>query len=135
MARPCDDHRVGIVIRLIISALALWISTLVIDGITVEGSAAEKAGTLLVVAVIFGVVNAVLRPIIKVLGCWAYALTLGLIAIVVNAALLMLTSWIAEQLDLSFDVDKFWPTAVLGALLIGIVSWLLNLVVPDKGKD
>jgi putative membrane protein len=135
MARPCDDHRVGIIIRLIISALALWISTLVIDGITVEGSAAEKAGTLLVVAVIFGVVNAVLRPIIKVLGCWAYALTLGLIAIVVNAALLMLTSWIAEQLDLSFDVDKFWPTAVLGALLIGIVSWLLNLLVPDKGKD
>jgi len=135
MARPCDDHRVGIIIRLIISALALWISTLVIDGITVEGSAAEKAGTLLVVAVIFGVVNAVLRPIIKVLGCWAYALTLGLIAIVVNAALLMLTGWIAEQLDLSFDVDKFWPTAVLGALLIGIVSWLLNLVVPDKGKD
>jgi len=135
MARPCDDHRVGIIIRLIISALALWISTLVIDGITVEGAAAEKAGTLLVVAVIFGVVNAVLRPIIKVLGCWAYALTLGLIAIVVNAALLMLTSWIAEQLDLSFDVDKFWPTAVLGALLIGIVSWLLNLVVPDKGKD
>jgi putative membrane protein len=135
MARPCDDHRVGIIVRLIISALALWISTLVIDGITVEGSAAEKAGTLLVVAVIFGVVNAVLRPIIKVLGCWAYALTLGLIAIVVNAALLMLTSWIAEQLDLSFDVDKFWPTAVLGALLIGIVSWLLNLVVPDKGRS
>jgi putative membrane protein len=135
MAGPCDDHRVGIIIRLIISALALWISTLVIDGITVGGSAAEKAGTLLAVAVIFGVVNAVLRPIIKVLGCWAYALTLGLIAIVVNAALLMLTSWIAEQLDLSFDVDKFWPTAVLGALLIGIVSWLLNLVVPDKGKD
>jgi putative membrane protein len=135
LAGPCDDHRVGIVIRLIISALALWISTLVIDGITVGGSAAEKAGTLLVVAVIFGVVNAVLRPIIKVLGCWAYALTLGLIAIVVNAALLMLTGWIAEQLDLSFDVDKFWPTAVLGALLIGIVSWLLNLVVPDKGKD
>ena len=135
MAEPCDDHRVGIIIRLIISALALWISTLVISGITVGGSAAEKAGTLLVVAVIFGVVNAVLRPIIKVLGCWAYALTLGLIAIVVNAALLMLTGWIAEQLDLSFDVDKFWPTAVLGALLIGIVSWLLNLVVPDKGKD
>jgi putative membrane protein len=126
---------VGIIIRLIISALALWISTLVISGITVAGSAAEKAGTLLVVAVIFGVVNAVLRPIIKVLGCWAYALTLGLIAIVVNAALLMLTGWIAERLDLSFDVDKFWPTAVLGALLIGIVSWLLNLVVPDKGKD
>jgi putative membrane protein len=125
---------VGIVIRIVISALALWISTLVLDGITVEGTAAEKAGTLLVVAVIFGIVNAVLRPIIKVLGCWAYALTLGLIAIVVNGALLMLTSWIAGQLDLSFHVDEFWPTAVLGAILIGVVSWLLNLVVPDKIK-
>jgi putative membrane protein len=135
VAGACDDHRVGIVIRLVISALALWISTLVIDGITIAGSAAEKAGTLLVVAVIFGVVNAILRPIIKVLGCWAYALTLGLVAVVVNGALLMLTSWIAEQLDLSFDVNEFWPTAVLGALLIGVTSWLLNLVVPDKVKN
>ena len=135
VAGACDDHRVGIIIRLVISALALWVSTLVIDGITVGGSAAEKAGTLLVVAVIFGIVNAVLRPIIKVLGCWAYALTLGLIAVVVNGALLMLTSWIAEQLDLSFDVNEFWPTAILGALLIGVISWLLNLVVPDKVKS
>jgi putative membrane protein len=126
---------VGIIIRLVISALALWISTLVIDGIDVSGTAAEQAGTLLVVAAIFGIVNAVLRPIIKVLGCWAYALTLGLIAVVVNGALLMLTSWIAGQLDLSFDVAEFWPSAILGALLIGVVSWLLNLVVPDKGRN
>jgi putative membrane protein len=135
LAGACDDHRVGLVIRIVISALALWISTLVIDGITVEGTAAEKAGTLLVVAVIFGIVNAVLRPIIKLLGCWAYALTLGLIAIVVNGALFMLTSWIAGQLDLSFHVDEFWPTAVLGAILIGVVSWLLNMLVPDKIKS
>ena len=128
MARPCDDHRVGIIIRLIISALALWISTLLIDGITVGGSAAEKAGTLLVVAVIFGVVNAVLRPIIKVLGCWAYALTLGLIAIVVNGLLLLLTSWIAGLLKIPFHVDAFWPGAVVGALFIGVVSWALNRV-------
>jgi putative membrane protein len=125
---------VGIIIRLVISALALWISTLVINGIDVSGSAAEQAGTLLVVAAIFGIVNAILRPIIKVLGCWAYALTLGLIAVVVNGALLMLTSWIADQFDLSFDVAEFWPSAILGALLIGVVSWLLNLVVPDKGR-
>jgi putative membrane protein len=125
----------GILIRLIISALALWISTLVIDGITIEGTAAEQAGTLLIVAVIFGLVNAILRPIIKVLGCWAYALTLGLVAVVVNGALLMLTSWIAGELDLAFDVADFWPTAILGALLIGVISWVLNLVVPDKGKD
>jgi putative membrane protein len=125
----------GILIRLIISALALWISTLVIDGITVGGTAAEQAGTLLLVAAIFGVVNAVLRPIIKVLGCWAYALTLGLVAVVVNGALFMLTSFIAGELDLAFDVDQFWPTAVLGALLIAVVSWLLNLLVPDRKGD
>jgi putative membrane protein len=122
----------GILIRLIISAVALWISTLVIDGITIKGGAAEQAGTLLLVAVIFGVVNAVLRPIIKMVGCWAYVLTLGLVAIVVNGALLLFTSWIAGQLDLPFNVDQFWPTAVLGALLIGVVSWALNMVVPDK---
>ena len=135
MRRHATIIVVGIVIRLVISALALWIATLVIDGITVGGTAAEKAGTLLVVAAIFGIVNAILRPIIKVLGCWAYALTLGLIAIVVNGALLMLTSLIAEQVDLAFSVEKFWPTAILGALLIGVVSWVLNLVVPDKGRN
>jgi putative membrane protein len=122
----------GILIRLIISAVALWIATLVIDGITVSGSPGEKAGTLVIVAVIFGVINAVLRPIIKLVGCWAYVLTLGLISLVVNGALLMLTSWIAEQLDLPFHVDEFWPTAVLGALLIGVISWVLSLAVPDK---
>jgi putative membrane protein len=122
----------GIVIRLIISAVALWIATLVINGITLTGSAAQKVGTLLAVAVIFGVVNAVLRPIIKTIGCWAYVLTLGLIALVVNGALLLLTSWIAGQFHLPFHVDKFWPTAVLGALLISVISWVLNLVVPDR---
>ena len=83
---------------------------------------------------IFGVVNAVLRPIIKTIGCWAYLLTLGLVSLLVNGALLLLSSWIAGKLDLAFDVDKFWPTAVLGALFIGVVSWVINLVVPD-GKD
>ncbi|MDT4989690.1 MAG: putative rane protein [Micromonosporaceae bacterium] len=124
----------GILIRLVISAVALWISTLVLHGITVGGGTLRKIGTLLLVAVIFGIVNAVLRPIIKVLGCWAYLLTLGLVAIVVNGALFLLTSWIADKLDLPFHVDRFWPTAVFGALLVSVVSWALSLAVPD-GKD
>jgi len=77
----------------------------------------------------------VLRPIIKVVGCAFYVLTLGLIALVVNGALLLLTSWIADQLGLPFHVDDFWPSAVLGALLVGVISWLLNLIVPDFGRD
>jgi putative membrane protein len=126
----------GLLIRLAISAVALWISTLVFKGITLGGdSFLKKLGTLLLIAVIFGIVNAVLRPIIKVIGCWAYVLTLGLIALVVNGLLFLLTSWIAGRLDLPFHVDKFWPTAVLGALLVAVVSWLLNMFVPDRDDD
>ncbi|UWZ54915.1 phage holin family protein [Dactylosporangium aurantiacum] len=126
----------GILIRLAVSAFTVWLATLVISGITVEGTTGRKVLTVIVVAAIFGIVNAVLRPIIKTIGCWAYLLTLGLVSLVVNGLLLMLTSWIAGQLDLAFHVDEFWPTAVLGALFIGVVSWIINLVIPDGGdKD
>ena len=126
----------GILIRLVITAVSLWIATLLISGIELTtDSVPQKIGTLLAVAVIFGIVNAVLRPIIKVIGCGLYVLTLGLISIVVNALLFLLTSWIAGQLSLPFHVDNFWPSAVLGALLVGIVSWLLNMLVPDGGDD
>ena len=123
------------ILRLVITAVSLWIATILIDGIELTtDSVPGQAGTLLAVAVIFGVVNAVLRPIIKVIGCGLYVLTLGLIAIVVNGLLFLLTSWIADQFDLPFHVDDFWPSAVLGALLVGIVSWILNMFVPD-GDD
>ncbi|WP_436524648.1 phage holin family protein [Actinoplanes sp. HUAS TT8] len=126
----------GIIIRLVITAISLWISTLVIDGIDVTAdSKLGTAGTFLAVAAIFGLVNAVLRPIIKTIGCGLYVFTLGLIALVVNGLLFMLTSWIAGQIDLGFHVDHFWPSAVLGALLVGIVSWVLNMLVPDGGDD
>lgn len=126
----------GIIIRLVITAVSLWIATLLISGIELTtDSWPGKIGTLLAVAVIFGIVNAVLRPIIKAIGCGFYVLTLGLIAIVVNGLLFMLTSWIAGQLDLPFHVDDFWPSAVLGALLVGVISWLLNALVPDGGDD
>ena len=125
----------GIIIRLVITAVSLWIATLLINGIqlTTE-SMPRQIGTLLAVAVIFGIVNAVLRPIIKTIGCGLYVLTLGLIAVIVNGLLFLLTSWIAGQFDLPFHVDDFWPSAVLGALLVGIVSWILNMLVPD-GDD
>lgn len=125
----------GIIIRLLITAFSLWIATVLIDGIELTtDSMPQKVGTLVAVAAIFGIVNAVLRPIIKVVGCGLYVLTLGLIALVVNGLLFMLTSWIAGEFDLPFHVDDFWPSAVLGALLVGVVSWLLNMLVPD-GRD
>ena len=126
----------GILIRLAISAVALWIATLLVPGIAITTSSTwAKIGTLLLVAVIFGIINTVLRPIIKTIGCGLYVLTLGLIALVVNGALFMLTSWIAGKLDIPFHVDHFWPAAVIGALVVGIVSWLLNLMVPDGDRD
>jgi putative membrane protein len=125
----------GILIRLVITAVSLWIATLVIGGIQLTtDSLPGKVGTLLAVAVIFGIVNAILRPIIKTIGCGLYVLTLGLIAVIVNGLLFLLTSWIAGRFDLPFHVDHFWPSAVLGALLVGVVSWLLNMLVPD-GSD
>ncbi|GIF19872.1 hypothetical protein Ate02nite_26020 [Paractinoplanes tereljensis] len=126
----------GILIRLVITAVSLWISTFVISGIELNtDSVPKKVVTLLVVAAIFGIVNAVLRPIVKVIGCGLYVLTLGLIAVVVNGLLFLLTSWIAGELDLPFHVDNFWPSAVLGALLVGVVSWVLNMLVPDGSDD
>jgi putative membrane protein len=126
----------GILIRLVITAVSLWISTLVIDGIHLNADTSlGKVGTLLAVAVIFGIINAVLRPIVKTFGCGLYVLSLGLMALVVNGLLFLLVSWIAGKASLPFHVDDFWPSAVLGALLVGIVSWLLNMLVPDSSDD
>ncbi|POM24433.1 Membrane protein of unknown function [Actinomadura rubteroloni] len=124
-----------ILIRVVVTAVALWVATAVVAGVDVTaGSGAKRALTLLVVAVIFGVVNAVLKPLIKVFGCAFYVLTLGLFALLVNAALLMLTSWIADELDVPFHVEWFWP-AFWGAIIIGVVSWLLGLLVPENDRD
>ncbi|OLE25912.1 MAG: hypothetical protein AUG44_14650 [Actinobacteria bacterium 13_1_20CM_3_71_11] len=124
----------GIVIRIASTAAALWISTLILSGITLDTpSTLKKIGTVLLVAIIFGVVNAVIRPIVKTVGCAFYVLTLGLVALVVNGLLFLLTSWIAGVVGLPFHVQGFL-TAVLGALIVGVISWVINAVVPDKLK-
>jgi putative membrane protein len=119
-------------IRLLVTAVALWVATLVVSGITVSGrGTAANALTLLAVALIFGLVNAVLKPIVKIFGCVFYVLTLGLIAFVVNALLFLLASWIADQLNLPFHVSGFW-SAFWGAIIVGVVSWAIMLVIPDR---
>lgn len=124
------DFLKGLLIRLGSSAVAFWLATLLIPGISLQTeSVGEKVITLVLVAAIFGVVNSVLQPIIKVLGCGLYILTLGLIALVVNGLLFLLTGWIANKAGLPFEVDGFWPAAVLGALLVSIVTWLLGLIL------
>ncbi|MFI7076391.1 MULTISPECIES: phage holin family protein [unclassified Micromonospora] len=120
----------GLLIRVGATAVAFWLATVIIPGISLNTeSFGETVLTLVLVAVIFGVVNGVLQPIIKTVGCGFYLLTLGLIALVVNGLLFLLTGWIADQVGLPFDVDGFWPAAVLGALFVGIVTWILGAIL------
>jgi putative membrane protein len=119
-------------IRVLVTAVAVWVAAATLNGITVTGHGpAANALTLIVVAIIFGLVNAVLKPIVKVLGCFFYIITLGLIGLVVNALLFLLTSWIADKLNLPFHVHGFW-TAFWGAIIVAIVGWAINLVIPDR---
>jgi putative membrane protein len=119
-------------LRLVVSAAALGVATAAVPGITLPaGSGWSKVGTLVVVALIFGLINATLKPLIKVVGCAFYILTLGLAALVVNGLLLWLTSVVAGDLTLPFHVAGFWA-AVWGAIIVGLVSWLLHLLIGDN---
>ena len=122
-------------LRLAISAAALAVATAVLPGIELTtGSTTEKLLTLIAVALIFGVINAFLKPIIKTIGCLFYLLTLGLVALVVNALLQWLASVVAGWLKLPFHITGFVP-AFLGALIISVVTWLLSALIPDRGKS
>ncbi|MFD0416531.1 phage holin family protein [Streptomyces sp. NPDC127108] len=122
------------VVKTIANAAALAVAVWLLDKITLTGdSTGEKTLTLLVVALLFGLVNFVVKPVVQVLTFPLFVLTLGLITLVVNALMLLLTSWLADKLDVSFHVEGFW-TAVLGGLIISIVSWAMNMALPDH-KD
>src|SRR6516164_1823996 len=124
-------------IRVLASAAALAVATAVVPGIELTtGSVTSKVLTLLGVALIFGVINAFLKPIVKIVGCLFYILTLGLIALVVNALLLWLNSWLAGKLNLPWHVTGFWP-AFWGALIVSVVGWLLSILIrePDKQRE
>jgi len=121
-------------LRVLVSAAALGVATWAVSGIELlAGSGWTRVGTLLAVAVIFGLINATLKPLIKVIGCAFYVLTLGLVALVVNGLLLWLTSVIAGDLTLPFHITGFWP-AFWGAIIVGLVSWVLNLLIGDNRR-
>jgi putative membrane protein len=122
---------VRFLIRVIVDALALAAAAWLIADITVTEEAREdQVIALVIVALIFGVINAFVKPILKLFSLPFIILTLGLFLLVINAALLLLTSWIAGEIGLGFEVDGFW-TAVLGSIVITIVSWVLEAVLPD----
>ncbi|MBO0772748.1 MAG: phage holin family protein [Actinobacteria bacterium] len=124
-----------LLIRIAATAAALAVATAVVPGIVLRtASVPAQVGTLVAVALIFGVVNAVLKPIVKTVGCMFYVLTLGLLALIVNGLLLWLTSAVAGALTLPFHITGFFA-AFWGAIIVGLVSWLLGILVHEREHD
>ena len=124
-------------LRAALTGLALWVVTLIVPGITFVGadSTLQQVGIIFVVAVIFGLVNAIIKPIVQFISIPLYILTLGLIHIVINALMLWITSWITEHTThWGLSIDDFWWTAIWAAIVLSIVSWLLSLVVGSSER-
>jgi putative membrane protein len=116
--------------RWLVSVVALVVAAWVVPGITVSGKAWLAYA---VMAVVLGLVNAIVRPLLKLLSCPLIILTLGLFLLVVNGVTLWLAAVVTEKLGFGFQVAGFWP-AFFGALIVSVVSVLLSIVVPDRKK-
>ena len=122
-------------IRFIASALALAVATWLLPGISVVNAEMEtQVFTLIAVAAIFGVVNSIVKPLFKIVTAPVIFFTLGLALWVINAVLLMLVSWLAGVLGLHWHVDD-WGSAFLGALIVSVVSFILNAFFGKRGTD
>jgi putative membrane protein len=122
-----------LVIWLIANTLAVAVAAWIVPGIrfTDKGGLAEYWPTLLAVGIILGVVSSFVKPVVKILSIPFIILTLGLFLWVINALMLLLTSWLAKQLDLGFVVNDFFWSALLGALVISLVNWFVASVADD----
>ena len=124
-----------LILRLLVNAAALAVATFLLSGISLTAPTTEgRVVTLLVVALVFGVLNAVVRPLFKLVTLPLLLLTLGLFLLVINAVMLLLTSWVSTRVDLGWSVSGF-GSAVLGAIIVSVVSFLLSAFVPDRGRD
>jgi len=112
----------GFIVRLAINAAALGVAAWLVPGIRVDNLTA-----VVLAAAIFGIVNALVKPVLHVLTCPLIILTLGLFLLVVNTAMMGLTAWLAGQLDIGFSVDSF-GAALIGSIIVSIVSWALSLL-------
>lgn len=126
------------IVQIVVNALALWIAARFLPGISWESTAVDgdqRLQTLLgflIIGLIFGLVNAIVRPVVKLLSLPLTVITLGLFTIIINAAMLMLTAWITQFTPVQFTIDSFFWTAILGALIISVISLVANMVLPNK---
>ena len=116
------------IVQLLINAAALYVAILLVDGLEFAFGSTEAWLKFLVVALIFGLVNTIVRPILRILTLPITMITLGLFLIVINALMLLLTGAISDQLGLGFEVDGFLA-ALLGSLVISIVGTILAMVI------
>ncbi len=119
------------VISTVVNALALWFTTLVVAGVSIvplQQSTPMFIVTLVITAIIFGVVNGTIGRVIRFLAFPLYILTLGILALVVNALLLLLMSWLGTVLQFGLHVSTFWD-GFWGAIVLSLVSWILGLVL------
>jgi putative membrane protein len=116
----------GFVVRLLVNAVALWVATRIVPGVSYVGEWLPFLG----VALVFGLVSAFVRPVAKLLALPLIVLTLGLFALVVNGLMLWLTSELSATLGLGFHVAGFWP-AFWGALVVSIVDMALSMMITD----
>lgn len=126
-------------VRLVINAIALWLTTLVVTGVRVvayePGDTTATVLTFLMVALVFGIVNSVIGNFVRIVAFPLYILTLGLIALVVNGLLLLLVEWISSLIGFGLEVDGFW-WGVLGAVVLALISWIIGIIVrPIVGRD
>src|SRR3954454_10076503 len=124
-------------LRAALTGFALWIVTLVVSGIDFVGGDInlQRIGIILVVAIVFGLVNAIIKPIVQLISIPLYILTLGLFHVVINALMLWITSWITENTThWGLYIDDFWWTAIWAAIVLSIVSWVLSVVLPDGDR-
>ena len=119
-----------LLLRWLINGVALYVAAELVPGIHTDGG----WQVLAVMALIFGLVNALIRPILKLLTCPLIMLTLGLFTLVINALMLQLAAWLGRQFDLGFYVRNFW-SALLGALVISVVSFVLTMLIGDEDED
>ena len=119
------------IVKFIVVAFALWLTTLIVAGVRVvpyEDTTLATVLTYLLVGLIFGLVNAFVGTFVRIIAFPLYVLTLGLISFIVNGLLLLLVAWISDLMGFGLVVDGFW-WGVLGALVLGLISWLIGLIV------
>ncbi|MDX1662251.1 MAG: phage holin family protein [Candidatus Promineifilaceae bacterium] len=120
-----------LLLRWVVNAIALWVAIQVVPGLEHQ---AESVLSLLIIALIFGLVNALIRPLVVLLTCPLILVTMGLFTLVINAIMLALTAWLSNLFDLGLVIEGFWPT-FWGAVVISLVSGVINLLVRDAGEE